>query len=305
MRRGFGLPHTGKAASPEAIVTVARRAEELGYDSLWVYERFLFPVKPQTRYVATADGSYPEAFKTVLDPLDTLTWAAAHTRRIALGTSVLDMPYYNPVLLARRLTTLDILSGGRVRVGLGLGWNKDEFDAAGRQMRNLGKLAEEFIAVLKAIWTTDPAEFHGEIFTLPKSIIQPKPIQKPHPPIYLAAFVPAAAERTARLANGWNPVFLPLDAMKQMMDAIKKMAIEAGRKATDIEVIVRANIHETAESLPDNRFVFHGSRDQIASDLKATRELGVDEIFVDPTFSPAGESVKGFLSAMEWIHQVL
>jgi len=305
MRRGFGLPHTGKAASPEAIATVARRAEELGYDSLWVYERFLFPVKPQTPYVATPDGSYPEAFKTVLDPLDTLTWAAAHTHRIALGTSVLDMPYYNPVLLARRLTTLDRFSGGRVRVGLGLGWSKDEFDAAGRQMRNLGKLADEFIGVLKAIWTTDPAEFHGEIFTLPKSIIQPKPIQKPHPPIYLAAFVPAAAERTARLANGWNPVFMPIDAMKQMMDSIKKMAIEAGRKASDIEVIVRANIHETAAPLADNRFVFHGSRNQITSDLNATRDLGVDEIFIDPTFSPAGESLNGFLTTMEWVQEVL
>jgi len=305
MRRGFGLPHTGKAASPEALATVARRAEELGFDSLWVYERFLFPVKPQTPYVATPDGSYPEAFKTVLDPVDTLTWVAAQTRRIALGTSVLDMPYYNPVLLARRLTTLDILSGARVRVGLGLGWSKDEFDAAGRPMTNLGKLAEEFIAVLKAIWTTDPAEFHGEIFTLPKSFIQPKPIQKPHPPIYLAAFAPAAAQRTARVANGWNPVFLPIDVMKQMMDSIKQMATEAGRKSTDVEVIVRANINETADPLPNNRFAFHGSRDQIASDLKATQDLGVDEIFVDPTFSAAGESLKGFLSTMEWVEQVL
>ena len=305
MRRGFGLPHTGKAASPEAIATVAQRAEELGFDSLWVYDRFLFPVKPQTPYVATRDGSYPDAFKTVLDPLDTLTWAAANTRRIALGTSVLDMPYYNPVLLARRLTTLDILSGGRVRVGLGLGWCKDEFDAAGRPMRNLGKLADEFIAVLKAIWTSDPAEFHGEIFTLPKSNIQPKPIQKPHPPIYLAAFVPAAAERTARVANGWNPVFLPIDVMKQMMDSIKKMAIDAGRNAKEIEVIVRANINETSQPLPNDRFVYHGSRDQIAADINATKALGVDEIFVDPTFSPAGESLNGFLSTMEWMREIL
>jgi alkanesulfonate monooxygenase SsuD/methylene tetrahydromethanopterin reductase-like flavin-dependent oxidoreductase (luciferase family) len=112
MRCGFGLPHSGKVASGEAIAKVAKRAEELGYDSLWVYERFLYPVNPQTPYVGSSDGSYPEQFKTVLDPIETLTWAAAHTSKIAIGTSVLNMPYYNPVLLARRLTTLDIFSGG-------------------------------------------------------------------------------------------------------------------------------------------------------------------------------------------------
>ena len=305
MRRGFGLPHTGKAASPEAITKVAQHAEELGYDSLWVYERLLYPVKPQTPYVATADGSYPEAFKTVLDPLDTLTWAAAKTRRIALGTSVLDMPYYNPVLLARRLTTLDIFSGGRVRVGLGLGWSKDEFDAVGRSTTGLSKLADEFIGVLKAIWTTDPAEFHGDIFTLPRSIIQPKPIQKPHPPIYLAAFSPGALRRTARVANGWNPVLLPIDAMTQMIASIKSMAREAGRNPEEVEVIVRANIFQTPEPLGKDRSIFHGSRDQIAADLADTRKLGVAEIFIDPTFSPAGESLQGFLATMEQMRDIL
>jgi len=305
MRRGFGLPQSGPAAGPEAIVKVARRAEELGYDSLWVYERFLYPVQPQIRYAGTPDGSYPEVFKTVLDPLDALTWAAANTRRIALGTSVLDMPYYNPVLLARRLTTLDVLSGGRVRVGLGLGWCKDEFDAVGRPMRGLGKLADEFIGVLKAIWTTDPAEFHGQFFTLPRSIIQPKPIQKPHPPIYLAAFTPGALERSARLANGWNPVMLPIDAMKQMTDSMKNMARVAGRNPDEMETIVRANIYETTKPLGNDRVIFHGSREQIAADLAATRDLGVAEIFIDPTFSPAGQSVDGFLSTLEQMREIL
>lgn len=299
MRRGFGLPHTGPAAGPEAIVRVARRAEELGYDTLWVYERFLFPVHPQTPYIATPDGSYPEVFKTVLDPLDSLAWAAAHTRRIGLGTSVLDMPYYNPVLLARRLTTLDVLSGGRLRVGLGLGWSKDEFDAIGRPMRHLGQLADEFIAVLKAVWTTDPVEFRGEIFTVPRSIIRPKPVQRPHPPIYLAAFEPRALQRTARVANGWNPVALPIATMREMIATLRGLARAAGRDPAELEVVVRANFHEMAKPLGDGRPVYHGSREQIAEDLAATRELGVSEIILDPIFSPAGESVDGFLAGLE------
>ena len=131
MRIGFVLPQVGPAANPHAIVHVAQRAEALGYDGVWVTERLLYPINPQTPYPGTPDGSLPEAYKRVLDPLETLTFAAAHTQRITLGTSVLDMPFYNPVVLARRLTTLDVFSGGRLRIGFGQGWSKDEYDAVG------------------------------------------------------------------------------------------------------------------------------------------------------------------------------
>ena len=114
MRVGFNLPNIGPAASPSAVKEVAQRAEALRYDSLWVTERLVYPLNPQTPYLATPNGSLPEQYKRVLDPIETLTFAAAHTSRIALGTSVLDIPYYNPVVLARRLTTLDVLSGGQL-----------------------------------------------------------------------------------------------------------------------------------------------------------------------------------------------
>src|SRR5262249_41086508 len=156
------------------------------YDSLWTIERLLYPVNPQTPYPVTPDGSLPQPYKHVLDPVATLVYVAALTKKIALGTSVIDMPYYNPVPLARRLTTLDVLSNGRLRGGLGLGWSKDEMDATGADMTKRGARADEFLQVLKAVWTTDPAEFKGKFFTLPKSYIYPKPVQKPHPPIYLA-----------------------------------------------------------------------------------------------------------------------
>src|SRR2546426_6003155 len=204
MRVGFILPNIGPVASPALVGQAAQTAEALGYDSLWVTERLLYPVKPQTPYPATADGSLPAAYKRVLDPVATLIFVAARTSRVALGTSVLDIPYYNPVLLARQLTTLDVLSGGRVRVGLGIGWSKDEIDAVGASLADRGRRADEFLQVLKAIWTTDPAEFRGRYYQLPRSIIGPKPVQKPHPPIYLAAFVPQALRRAAVYANGWN-----------------------------------------------------------------------------------------------------
>ena len=131
MRIGTVLPHMGPAASPAALVRTAQLAEALGYESLWVAERVLYPLQPQTPYIATPDGSLPEVYQHVYTPLETLTYVAAQTSRIAIGTSVLVMPYHNPVLVARQLTTLDVFSGGRLRVGLGQGWSKDEYDATG------------------------------------------------------------------------------------------------------------------------------------------------------------------------------
>ena len=133
MRFGFALPQIGSLAGPEALAMVAKRAEVLGFDSLWVLDRLLWPVSPRAPY-PIGDGSLPVQYKNAFDPVETLMFAAAHTSRIALATGVLNLPWYNPVLLARRLTTLDILSGGRLRVGFGIGWSPDEYEAAGAKI---------------------------------------------------------------------------------------------------------------------------------------------------------------------------
>ena len=301
MRLGFILPQLGPAASPDAIISVAQRAEALGYGSLWVTDRVLYPVQPQTPYMGSPDGSLPEPYKIVLDPLHTLTFAAAHTSRIALGTSILDMPFYNPVLLARSLTTLDVLSGGRLRVGLGQGWSQDEHDAAGGSMKTRGPRADEFIQVLKAIWTTDPVEFQGKFFQIPESIIQPKPVQKPHPPIYLAGYAPGAMQRVASAADGWFPASVP---EAEMMESLRGMARQAGRNPSDIKLIIRANLHVTGAPLGDQRWPFTGSLDEITSDIQGAKKVGADELFFDPTFSPNGTSLEGYLSRLEQMKQL-
>ncbi len=305
MRLGFNLPNIGPAASPSAVKEVAQRAEALRYDSLWVTERLVYPLNPQTPYPATPDGSLPEQYKRVLDPIETLTFAAAHTSRIALGTSILDIPYYNPVVLARRLTTLDVLSGGRLRVGFGLGWSKDEFDVVGASLKDRGLRADEFLTVLKMIWTTDPVEFHGNYYQIPRSVIGPKPIQKPHPPIYLAAFAQPALKRAATMANGWNPVGLSADQMRPMISQLKEMAKAAGRDPGQIEVIVRGNLLITPKPLGQDRWILTGTLDQIKTDIEQVRNLGVNELFFDPTFSPEGETAEAFLGCMERIRQLV
>ena len=298
MRFGFALPQVGLAAGPEALVMVAKRAEELGFDSLWVLDRVLWPVNPRVPY-PIGDGSLPVKYKSVLDPLETLTFVAAHTRRIALGTSVLNLPWYNPVLLARRLTTLDILSAGRLRVGFGIGWSPDEYEAVGVTWEERGKRADESIKVLKKIWTTDPVEFQGKYYRIPKSVIGPKPVQKPHPPIYMAAFSPSALKRVGTEANGWFPVGIPLSGVGSIFDEIRSMAKNAGRDPSALELIVRANIEIHNAPIQKGRADFTGTLEQIAEDVTTARKLGAAEIAIDAQFSPGIETAKDLVACME------
>ncbi len=303
MRLGFALPQVGPVAGPDALVTVAQRAEASGFDSLWVLDRLLYPVNPRTPYPAARDGVLPDLYKRVLDPLETLTFVAALTRRVALGTSILNLPWYPPVLLARRLTTLDVLSGGRLRVGFGMGWSVDEFEAAGAPMHERGKRADEIIDALKTIWTTDPVEFQGEYYRIPKSFIGPKPVQKPHPPIYMAAFTPPAMKRVAKEANGWFPVGIPLAGVAQMFEGIREMAREAGRDPDDLELIVRANVGFSKSPINQDRADFAGTIEQIAGDVAETRKLGAAEIVFDVQFSPGVETVDDIVARMEQLRQ--
>jgi probable F420-dependent oxidoreductase len=296
MRVGVTLPSMGPLAQPENLVEAATAAERLSYDTLWVADWLLYPLAPRSKYPATPDGSLPEIYKRVLDPIEALTFVAARTSRIALGTSVLDLPFYNPVTLARRLTTLDILSNGRLRAGFGQGWSADEFEAAGADQTNRGTRADEFLTVLKTIWTDDPVEFDGKYFNVARSIIGAKPVQKPHPPIYLAAYAPAALNRAATLANGWMPVGIPLDGMRAMIPQMRQLAKAVARNPDSLEVIVGANVAIAAEPLGADRPIFAGSRAQVRDDIVAAKELGASEIFF--MIFPDG-SIKDLLDRME------
>jgi probable F420-dependent oxidoreductase len=303
MRFGFALPQLGSAVGRDALVTVAKRAEDLGFDSLWVLDRILWPINPRAPY-PIGDGSLPVQYKSVLDPLETLTFAAAHTRRVALGTSVLNLPWYNPVLLARQLTTLDVLSAGRLRVGFGIGWSPDEYEAAGATWQERGKRAGELIQALKKIWTTDPVEFQGKYYRIPKSVIGPKPVQKPHPPIYMAAYTPSALKRVATEASGWFPVGIPLSGVGPMFEGIKGMAKEGGRDPSALELLVRANVEIHNTSVQKDRVDFTGILEQIAEDVRTTQELGAAEIVLDAQFSPGVQTAGDLVTRMEELWRV-
>jgi probable F420-dependent oxidoreductase len=303
MRFGFTLPQLGSGIGPETLVSAAKRAEDLGFDSVWVIDRILWPVSPRVPYII-GDGSLPVKYKNVLEPLETLTFAAAHTHRVALGTSVLNLPWYNPVLLARQLTTLDVLSAGRLRIGFGMGWSPDEYEAAGVPWEERGKRADEMIQALKKIWTTNPVEFQGKYYRIAKSVIGPKPVQNPHPPIYMGAYAAAALKRVALEADGWLPAGIPLSGIRPKFEEIKQMAKNAGRDPATLALIVRANmeIHDTP--VEKDRVDFTGSLEQIADDIKATEKLGAAEIVLDAQYSPGVETGDDVIARMEDLWRV-
>src|SRR3989442_1061071 len=208
MRVGFALGNIGPIGTAENLVKIAQRAEALAYDSLWTVERLLWPVAPQTPYAATADGSLPEAYKRVLDPLDALTFVAAHTKKIALGTSVLDIPYHNPAMLARRGTTLD------------------------------------------------------------------------------------------GLADGWNPVAIPVDGMQKMFEGLKQMAKAAGRDPSKLQLVVRANAEVGSKPRPKDGPIFTGTLEQVKEDIEGCRRIGAHELHFDPTFMPGAQKLDRWLGLM-------
>jgi probable F420-dependent oxidoreductase len=283
MRAGTFLPHMGALATPDALVRSAKHAEALGYDSLWVAERLLYPLAPRNPYPGMPEGSLlPDHYRHVLQPIEALTFVAAHTSKIRIGTSVLNMPYHNPVVLARRLATLDVLSGGRLSVGLGQAWSLDELEAVGAAPGERAERADEFVDVLRKMWGPDPVEHHGRFFQVPKSIIAPKPVQQPAPPLYMAAYVPAALDRVARLADGWLPAGVPLAGVGPMMGMVRQRAEAAGRDPSSLQLVMIGFVSLSDAPHGDGRGDFSGSLDEVRRDVEAARALGVHELILIP-----------------------
>ena len=251
MKIGILLPLAGQQATRGNIIQTAKLAEQEGFDSLWVFERLLWPLNPQTPYPATPDGSLPIEYQKVFDPLETLTYVAANTNKIALGTSVIDILFHNPIVLARRFATLDVLSGGRVIAGLGIGWSKDEYDASGIPYRQKGARADEYMQVLKRIWTDDVVEFKGQFYNIPASKIGPKPVQKPHPPILLGGYTPKTFPRIVNYTDGWIPIAgsVSLEQQEQAINGLRESARKANKDPSNIRIIVLSIMLST--SLPE------------------------------------------------------
>jgi probable F420-dependent oxidoreductase len=297
VKAGILLPQTGESATRENVLYIAKEAEKEGLDSLWVFERLLWPIKPKTPYVATPDGSLPVQYQNVLDPLETLTYLAGHTNEISLGTCLIDMLFHNPVVLARRFATLDVLSNGRAIAGLGIGWSKDEYEVSGVPFEYRGQRADEFLQMLKRIWTDEVVEFKGKFYNILASKIGPKPVQKPHPPILLGGFSPKTFLRIVNYADGWLPVagFGPLEQLKQTINSLREDARKANKDPSKIRVfaLTYPNVLESSSSSSEQqRLPMTGTIDQIGTDINQIKAMGVEHIIFGHAFSPLGQDMK-------------
>lgn len=256
MRIGFTLPQMGALAHhPREVARFARQAEQLGADSLWVGDRLLAPVNPTVGY--GGGESIPRAFHALLDPFVLLSIAAVSTERVQIGTNVLNAPWYPPAVLARSLTSIDVVSGGRLVPGFGVGWSPEEYLAVGVPVAQRGARLDECLDALDAYWSDNPVEYHGTHWTVPATYAELKPVQRPRPPIYLGGYSPAAMRRAARRADGWLPVVRPgsgvwefsAAAINGPVDQLRKMAAEQDRDPSQLDLILR--VYPTAESTVD------------------------------------------------------
>lgn len=299
MKLGFGLPVAGAWATPENQVQIARRAEALGYQSLWVFQRLLYALDPRNEYPPVPGPQWPAAFQRVVDPIVTLAYVAGFTRSIRLGTSVLIVPFYQPIVLAKQLATLDIVSGGRLDVGLGIGWAEDEYAAVGVPFRQRGRRADEFIRCLRAVWTAEVVEFEGEFYRVPRSRVEPKPVQKPHPPITVGGYSPVVIRRAVTLADGFNAGNVPLAQVAPVVAELREAAVAANRDPATLQVVGRGSFYvHTSPQGPDRRPLW-GTLDEIREDITRYAEAGLTELFLEPNFQPGGPRLDQVLAHME------
>jgi len=288
MRLGFSLPFAGSWATPDNQVTLARRAEELGYASLWAAQRLLFPVQPRNDYPAAPGQPWPAAFESVVDPIVTLAHVAGATTRIRLGTATLLALYVPPMVLAKQLATLDIVSGGRLDAGLSLGWSEDEYEAAGVPLRERGARLDEYLQCLQALWGDDPAEFSGRFYRVAPSVVRPKPHQRPRPPMLVGGYAAATVRRAAAYCDGYIGGNVPLARVAPMVDELREAVSAAGRDPTAFRVVARGSVRLSDDAPPgDDRRPLWGSLDQIRADVARYREAGLDELFFELNFDPA------------------
>lgn len=279
---GFGLPVSGGWATRENLVHVARRAESLGYASLWAYQRTLWP----------ADGRLGPSHRSVLDPVVALALAAGHTKRIGLGTATVCAPFTPPALLASTMASLDAVSAGRLTVGVGMGWLPEEHVAAGVPMHRRGARFEEYLRCLQALWTQQPVEFAGEYYTVPRSFLSPAPVQRPHPPLLVGGTAEAALDRAGRLAQGWIASSqLDHGALGRSVETVRRGAVVAGRDPESLRILVRVVPDLLDRDPGPGRTPFHGTGEQIRSDVEDLGRLGATEVLLDLNLSPRVGSV--------------
>ena len=267
---GCHLPTQGPLATREAVLAFCREAEARAIASLWVSDHVIFP--------RTASGQYPggrfpfQPDVPYLEPVAVLAAAAVATERARLGASVFILGHRHPVVMAKMLTTIDTLSRGRLICGVGVGWWKEELTILGVPFHRRGRHADEIIRIWKELWTSDHPRFAGEFYRLEDIGFAPKPVQKPHPPIWVGGDSPGAFRRVAALGDGWHATSKTPAELQKSLDALRSAADAARRPFSTIELSVRVSLKQTS---------FRESTQAIVDQLAGYKRLGLTHVALD------------------------
>ncbi len=292
MEFGFGVPTRGPLATPENLVALVERGEALGFDIVGVSDHIVIPNAIASVYPYNESGEFAGGpTGECLEQLTLLTYLAARTSRLRLLTSVMVLPHRPPVLAAKALASIDVLSGGRLIVGCGVGWMREEFEAIGAPpFDRRGAVGSEYIRAFRELWTSDDPSFDGEFTVFDDVQFEPKPVQKPHPPIWVGGESPPALRRAGTLGDAWypignNPAF-PMDTVARLsaaIDRVRRHAERVGREPTAMDFAYSAGWYNdrAAETLPDgSRRVFTGTPEQVAGDIRSFEALGVNHLML-------------------------
>lgn len=262
MDYGIVLPHFGSFAREDVVPRVmaaAEAAEALGYSTVWVVDHIIFPAK--------IEGGYAfNPLDPILEPMTVLAALALKTTRVKLGTAVLILPYRHPIYTAKVLSTVDVLSGGRLVVGVGAGWLEQEFTALGQTIKERGSRTNETIDALKALWTEEVPSYAGKHFQFSNIKFVPQPVQKPRPPILVGGMTPGALQRVARRGDGWIAMGKSPDDLQKPLDSLREFTVKAGRNFADLQI----------NMLP----LAAPSLDQVITDIPRYGELGVQHVYL-------------------------
>ena len=291
MKYGFALSGRGPLAEPDALSAIARRGDELGFDWVLTGDHIVVPNSIDSTYPYTAGGEFPGAASGVaMEQLTVLSFLAGQTERIKLVTSVLIVPHRNPLVAAKALATLDVLSKGRLVVGVGAGWMREEFEALDLPpFEERGAVTDEYIRAFKELWSSDNPTFEGKYCRFSDITFLPKPVQQPHPPIWVGGESRPAIRRAAQQGDAWYPIGsnpqFPMPEPEQLAVGMRRLAAQAeraGRDPSEVEVIFRTHGYRLERAgISGDRATFSGSVEQIAADIRQYEELGVSGLVVD------------------------
>ncbi len=304
MHYGFYLPTRGPTSGPDDLAAPAVRGEELGFHSVMIADHIVFPTRIDSKYPYTVTGAFPGE-GDALEQLTLMAFIAAKTEKLRLVTSVMILPHRNPVVTAKILATIDVLSKGRVTVGVGVGWMAEEFAALGApDFARRGAVSDEYLEIFAKLWTGEPVSHQGECYQFDEVRCEPIPVQRPGPPIWIGGHSRAALRRAARHGDGWHPVGanaavpLPADELAVMISELKQLTLAEGRDFDAMTLSFKAPLYDAAIAPPEGaRRPFSGTDDQVIEDIHTYGGLGIEELIFDirsPTLAESLERMEHF-----------